>query len=242
MTFQPEPAPQDEQTNVIHNAGWTHATPFLAWIALMPALDYSPGWIYAARTVLCIGLLFYFCPWRWYAPLNVKNLPLAFGVGLLVFAVWVFPESAWMSRFPVVQEWYLRLGTIWPWELPDPVTETPYAPEVCGWPLTIMRLMGSAVAIAVIEEFFWRGFLYRWLQASNFLKVDLGVFHLSSFVLMAVFFGLEHQRWFVGALAGVAYGLMLIKTRDIWAVAIAHGITNFVLGLYVLATGSYAFW
>jgi uncharacterized protein len=96
--------------------------------------------------------------------------------------------------------------------------------------------------IAVIEEFFWRGFLYRWLLGREFLKVDLGRFNAVLFIAVAVLFGIEHDRWLAGIVAGAAYGLLLLRTRDIWAVAAAHGVTNFLLGWYVLATGAYELW
>ena len=38
--------------------------------------------------------------------------------------------------------------------------------------------------IAVIEEFFWRGFLYRWLVGKEFSSVDLGKLHIP--LLLAV--------------------------------------------------------
>jgi CAAX prenyl protease-like protein len=235
--------PNDGNGPAMPEGTWSHAAPFLAWLVLMPMLDWSPGWVYALRSVLCAGLFIFFRPWSWYPRLKVRNLPLALVVGVLVSWVWVLPESRWMAEHaPHLQCLYLRIGTLWPWALPEPVTQTPYAPEVCGWPLSLMRLLGSAVVIAVIEEFFWRGFLYRRLVKPNFLDVDLGTFHAASFLIMGLLFGLEHQRWLVGVLAGLAYGWMVIHTRDIWAVAVAHGITNFLLGLFVLATRAWGFW
>ena len=55
-------------------------------------------------------------------------------------------------------------------------------------------------------------------------------------------FGLEHDRWLVGFVAGLIYGAFYVRTRDIWAVAFAHVVTNLLLGLYVLAWGEYTFW
>ena len=46
----------------------------------------------------------------------------------------------------------------------------------------------------------------------------------------------------VGILAGLAYGLLLIRTRDIWAAVTAHVVTNLLLGFYVLVMGAYGFW
>jgi CAAX prenyl protease-like protein len=58
----------------------------------------------------------------------------------------------------------------------------------------------------------------------------------------SVLFGLEHSRWLAGVLAGLAYGLLYIRTGDLWAAVAAHITTNYLLGLYVLATGAYVFW
>ena len=46
----------------------------------------------------------------------------------------------------------------------------------------------------------------------------------------------------LGVVAGVAYGWMLLRTRDIWAVAIAHAITNGLLGIYVVWAEKWQFW
>jgi CAAX prenyl protease-like protein len=62
------------------------------------------------------------------------------------------------------------------------------------------------------------------------------------FLAVALAFGFEHDRWLAGFLAGVIYGLVVIRTRDIWAACAAHVVTNFLLGVYVLARGAYGFW
>jgi len=45
-----------------------------------------------------------------------------------------------------------------------------------------------------------------------------------------------------GIVCGLAFGLLYIKTQDIWATIIAHGTTNFLLGLYVIKYNAYQFW
>lgn len=117
-----------------------------------------------------------------------------------------------------------------------------YAPSVCGWPLALVRLAGSAFVISVAEEFFWRGFLYRWIQNVDFLKVDPGRLAWPAFLGTAALFGAEHTEWLAGILCGLAYGALYVRSRDIWAVAIAHAVTNLLLGLYVFAVGAYQFW
>jgi uncharacterized protein len=104
------------------------------------------------------------------------------------------------------------------------------------------KLAGSAAVIAVIEEFFFRGFFYRWLRAGRFWTVPLARFDAQAFWTVAGVFALEHDRWFAGLAAGVAYGFLAVRTGDVWAAAVAHGVTNLLLGLYVLASGQYGFW
>ncbi|MBU0679358.1 MAG: CAAX prenyl protease-related protein [Verrucomicrobia bacterium] len=235
-------APDDDNKVVIQNAMITHILPFGAWMILLSIFSPATGWTYALRAVVGAGLFLWFCPWRWYPRLQLKNLGWAMIVGILVFVVWILPETQTVSQFEGFHRLYQLVGILPPWSVPEVQETFPYAPEVCGWPLTIVRLLGSAVVIACIEEFFWRGFLYRWMIASNFLKVDLGLMEKTMFIAVAVLFGLEHHRWLAGIFAGLAYGYMVIRTKDIWAACIAHGITNFLLGLYVIVTRSYQFW
>jgi len=208
----------------------------------MFALGEATAAKYGVRVVITLGLLLTLRPWRWYAPLRVEHLLPSIGVGALVFVVWVAFESHFAARWPNVQRLYLLIGLLPPWQIAEPAGHTPYAPAVCGWSLTMVRILGSGLVIAVIEEFFWRGFIYRFLIDRNFLSVDLKEHDALMFLLVVVAFGLEHQRWIAGIVAGYAYGRLLIQTRDIWAACIAHSVSNILLGVYVVWTGKYAFW
>ena len=46
----------------------------------------------------------------------------------------------------------------------------------------------------------------------------------------------------MGMTAGAIYGAFVILRGDIWAASLAHGVTNFALGLYVITAQQYAFW
>jgi CAAX prenyl protease-like protein len=62
------------------------------------------------------------------------------------------------------------------------------------------------------------------------------------FVVTSLVFGLEHHEWLAGILCGFAYqGLVIWKGRLGDAVT-AHGITNFLLGVWVLWRGAWQFW
>ncbi len=112
---------------------------------------------------------------------------------------------------------------------------------VCGWPLTLAKLAGSAFVIAIVEELFFRSFLYRWLQNRDFASVPLSRFDLSAFMWTVFLFTLEHDRPLAAALCGVIYGFLAIRCGLLSAI-IAHITTNLLLGVYVIVGGKWAFW
>ena len=218
-----------------------HILPFAVWIIVMVLFDEPKAWMYAMRTFMTVVVLLWCRPWRWYQSLDLKHVPASIGVGVLVCVIWVLPEVAWHLT-QKLQVFYLTWAVLPLGNMPAESVSSAYDPDACGWSLTLIRLLGSAFVIAIAEEFFWRGFLYRWLIKQDFMEVDLGQFQYVAYFVVSVLFGLEHNRWLVGILSGFAYTTLLIKTRDIWAVCLAHIVTNFVLGIYVLMTDSYSFW
>jgi hypothetical protein len=216
--------------------------PFVAWIGLMYAMGEPAAWKYALRSGVCVALFLWLRPWTAYARPTLRDLAWGVPVGVAVLVVWIGLETPLGSRIPAVQEFYLRWLVFPLGELPELVEDSPYAPQNCGWPLTLVRLAGSALVIASIEEFFWRGFLYRWFIDRDFLSVGLGRFEVQAFLIAVVVFGLEHHRWLAGIIAGAAYGALIIHRKNIWGAVVAHVVTNLLLGLYVLGAGSYTFW
>jgi membrane protease YdiL (CAAX protease family) len=165
-----------------------HVAPFVAWLALMHFLDLPqlpPAWAYAIRSVLCLAVFLVCRPWRWYERPNWKALPLAAGVGVGVLVAWVALEGPWMDALPAVRDFYVKWGILPLGEWREPLPKRPLRPEVCGWPLAIVRVLGSGLVIGMIEEFFWRGFLYRWLLGLDFTQVPPGKFAWIPFLITA---------------------------------------------------------
>jgi len=237
-----------------------HVIPFAVWMALLfavqvfnlaedPENEHALNLVtlagaYAWRTVLGAAALLIWRPWRHYEALRRRNLLPSLALGAAVFVLWIGLETEFVKGLlPGVSRLYESWGVLPFGELrPEPVPPLPYAPSTCGWALTLTRLAGSAFVIAIIEEFFWRGYLYRWIQTLDFLDVDPGVLHLRSFVIVSAVFAAAHAEWLAALVTGLAYGYFYIRTRDIWATALAHVVTNLLLGVYILATGNYHFW
>ena len=242
-----------------------HVAPFAVWLGVilflqvLDSANVCPRWLYpwayAVKSAVCAALFLWLKPWRVYAVLQRCHVPLALALGGGVAAVWILPESPWFGRIaPDCQVFYHRWFILMPGTLPDYFNldfypslppghlSLAFSPEEAGWPLTLMKLAGSAGVIAVIEEFFFRGFFYRWLRQGAFWRIPLTAFDAQAFWTVVAVFGLEHDRWFAGLLAGLAYGWLAVRTGDVWAAALAHGVTNALLGVYVIVSRQYGFW
>ena len=188
--------------------------PYAAWMVLMTALP-STAWAYAVRTVVTAALLAY---------------SLRSHVSCLTFSVlfdWRRLVLGLVVGLAVFVIWILPEQFDWAWYrklfiLGEGGTK---AVAESGAALIAMRLVGSAFVISVAEELFFR----KWLIG------------FAGFWGMVFLFAIEHDRWFVGAIAGVIYGLLYLR-KGLWSAVVAHVTTNLVLGLWVLKTGQWQFW
>jgi len=159
-----------------------------------------------------------------YQKIKLKSIIIAFFIGILVFIIWILPEGL-----------YPTLGTS---------QFNPYLFENKSWIvfLIIFRLIGAVIVVPIFEELFWRSFLIRWIINQDFKKVSIGKFTWLSFSLTVLFFGIEHHRWLVGFIAGAVYNGLLYREKNIVPCIIAHGVTNLILGIYVLVTQQWGYW
>jgi CAAX prenyl protease-like protein len=107
----------------------------------------------------------------------------------------------------------------------------------------VSRVLNSVFTIPVLEELFWRGFLMRWLIDRDFRSVRLGAYSASAFWIVALLFASEHgSYWDVGLLAGLAYNLWIVRTRNLLDSILAHAVTNACLAAWVIYEGQWQYW
>jgi len=192
--------------------------PYAVWMLLMTVLP-STAWAYAVRTAATLAVLLWALKGRWAAWRTdaswAKSLGWGVLVGVAVCVLWVYPD-----RFTWYREWFIVGDT----DVSAPGS-SPFDPAVCGWPLTIVRLLGSAFVIAAAEEIFFR----KWLIG------------FAGFWWMVGLFAIEHDRWLVGAIAGAVYGWLYLR-KGLGSAIVAHMVTNLLLGLWVIREGAWAFW
>ena len=186
-------------------------------------------WVYLFKTGVGVWLIWEMRPFvqemRW------RISWAAVVVGVAVFALWVGLDGL-----------YPRLSKIEPGAGWNPFMQFGHG-SALGWLCVLGRLAGSSLVVPPLEEVFYRSFLYRYFVKIDFRAMPLGRFHALSFFVTSLLFGLMHpDRWVAGILCGLAYQWLVLRKNRLGDAMTAHGITNFLLGLWVVWRGAWSFW
>ncbi|RZA34011.1 MAG: CAAX prenyl protease-related protein [Lysobacteraceae bacterium] len=232
----PPPSPASSvDAPLISRAAWARILPFGAYIFFIILGDMLERagfaradlrWLYPVQ-IGAVALLLAIS-WRRYHELRAPlpgplHLLVSVAAGVLVLILWINLDAPWMT-----------------------VGSSPgYDPRTNGeldWMLITVRIAGAALVVPVMEELFWRSFVMRWVDSADFEALEPARVGIKGFLVSVVLFGFEHNLWLAGIVAGVAYSLLYMRHRNLWSAVIAHAVTNGLLGVWVVATGSWAFW
>jgi uncharacterized protein len=228
------------------------AAPFAVFIGLMLFQDRfgesGRYWVYLAKTFAAAAMLL--VVFRHIEELEWRFSWEAVVVGVAVFALWVGLDG----RYPPLNVLYAnylcpllqKVGLAKECVVSSTPAWNPNEAFGTSSPLAVffivVRIAGSSLVVPMLEEVFFRSFVYRFLASKDWLAVPLGKFQLMPFVVTSLVFGFEHHQWLAGILCGFAYqGLVIWKGRLGDAVT-AHAITNFLLGVWVVWRGAWEFW
>ncbi|WP_353476528.1 exosortase E/protease, VPEID-CTERM system (plasmid) [Salipiger sp. H15] len=108
-----------------------------------------------------------------------------------------------------------------------------------GWFLlwSMGRLLGHVFIVPLIEEGAFRGYLQRRLISPDFSAVPQGRFTPVSLLGSSVCFGLLHDGWVVGILAGVAFSFATYLRGRLLDAVIAHAFANFMIAIWAFGYG-----
>jgi len=208
------------------------------WIEGLLGNDAEPhSWYpYIYSVVIGLTLFLILAVGRGYflAPFSISWLSLV--VGVIGFFVWI--GLWWFDRE------LLGVGAVFrsTREAFDPFTALGDDPT---WmkPFLVIRFVGLVAVVPIIEEFFLRGFLMRYIDARDWDRVPLGNATRLSVIGVAVYALVSHPA---EPLAAVVWFSMVTwlyaRTRSIWDCVLAHATTNLLLGLYVVGTGTWELW
>lgn len=198
----------------------------------------SRYWIYAVKTLVGAWLVWEMRPFV--SEMRPAWSGEAFAVGVAVCVMWIGMDGF----YPKLSE--LTGGAAAHGSADAPKPWNPHAQfgedSLLAWAVIAVRLAGSSLVVPPLEEVFFRSFLYRYLIRLDFLSVPWNRFHGVAFVLTALIFALEHEQWLAGLLCGLAYQALVLRKNRLGDAIVAHGVTNFLLGLWVLWKGDWRFW
>jgi CAAX prenyl protease-like protein len=105
------------------------------------------------------------------------------------------------------------------------------------------RFTASILTVPIAEELAYRGYLMRRIGSSDFESVSFRSVRWSALGLSAVLFGLAHGAlWLPGVAAGVAFGLIAVRTGKLGEAVVAHATANGLVGAAVLVGNQWQLW
>lgn len=198
---------------------------------------YYPA-VYIAKIFLTAAAVW--VVWPGYRKFPVRVSLLAILVGAVGIVAWV---GACQLQWE--QQYFPRLGLGWLLESGarsayDPFKELREYPRAVAWSFLAVRFVGLVMVVPVIEEFFLRGFLMRFVMKPDWESVPFGRVNTAAVVVGTLFPMLMHPAELLAAAVWFSLiTVLMVKTKSIWDCIAAHATTNFLLGLYVLASGQW---
>ncbi len=181
----------------------------------------SHFWVYLAKCVVGVWLIRVTWPlvseMRWVISFE------ALLAGTLVFILWVALDVPYIKFSQPDDSWNLQKQFA--------------AAPVMVWVFAGVRIAGSTLLVPMLEEVFYRSFLYRYILAPNWMFTAHSSFAVKPFLITSIVFGFTHQHWLAGIACGMIYQLLVIRTNRIGDAITAHAVTNLLLGVWVITQG-----
>ena len=163
--------------------------------------------------------------WKTYSDLRWSLSWQAIAIGAATFAIWLalMPAGAHDK-----DGWSVSLAAM--------------HPAWAGSWLAI-RVIGYVVIVPLAEELAFRGYAMRRLRRAEFHTVPSGEFAWMPWLVSSVLFGAMHgSMWPAGTIAGLLFGLALVRRGALGDAVQAHATTNLLLAVYAAVTGRWSVW
>ncbi|UWQ58289.1 exosortase E/protease, VPEID-CTERM system [Leisingera caerulea] len=171
-------------------------------------------------------------PLLWENPADGYPLRVAFMLlGLALFwpalrtVDWRAGPADWLTGCAV--------AALWLWTAPESTASASGAPDLF-W--ILCRLLGTVLLVPVIEELFFRAYVLERIagtSAASSWRV------LAGLAVSSLLFAALHDRWVAGALAGIAFGLLYLRTRRPGGAVQAHMLANAIIAAAAIASRNY---
>jgi CAAX prenyl protease-like protein len=210
------------------------------WIGTRrPDLPFVYPLAYAVKAVLVTALLL----WLW--PIFTRIRWDYWWLGLLLGIVGIVQ---WIGMQLWIQNIMPKLPS--PFDVHPPPADQlfdPFAkiqPAWLAWAWVALRSSSAVLLVPVMEELFWRDYLWRRIVAPNDFRLSsIGEWDPKAFVLIPLVFATVHGHWWLTAIVwAFMIGGLLAWTKSLGACIVMHATTNLLLQFYVLWTRDWSFW
>lgn len=179
---------------------------------------------------------------RGYRQFPFRVSPLAIGVGAVGVVLWIglcHLQLEVKLLSPLGLDKLLGLGERPAYNPLDQLAATP----AWAWTFLVIRFLGLALIVPVIEEFFLRGFLMRFVISDRWWEWPFGeVTPLAVVVGTAVPMLLHPGELLAAAVWFSLVTWLMVRTKNIWDCVAAHLVTNLLLGIYVVTFAQWQLW
>ena len=201
--------------------------------------------VYAFKLLLTIGVLALCAPaWRQW---KFRVSPLAIVVGVVGVVLWVA-----ICRLDLEGKFIALIGEESP--LMGILSITGFGPRSAFNPFEhfgyttlcyafiVIRLFGLAVIVPLFEELMLRGWLLRNVVSPQFWEVKFGELTTQAMIVGTAFPMLYHPEKVASLVWFSLITWLMIRTKNFWDCVAAHGVTNLLLGLYVIWFEAWELW
>jgi exosortase E/protease (VPEID-CTERM system) len=191
--------------------------PFAAFMGaslLLSTFFLTPDLWYVVKVVTMAATLAIFLPL--YRRLSWNLDWLAVGAGLAIGVLWIGLGSGHSAADSPIHSALAGLPPI----------------ALAAW--IVLRICGTVFLVPMVEELFFRGYVLERLDQGG-LKMRLLALAVSTGLFAAL-----HERWALAGLAGLVYGLLYLRRRQVTDAVSSHAVSNAFIAAVALASNDWS--
>lgn len=209
-------------------------------IGLAIPYSYYP-WIYATKIALTVAAVLFVLPGYRQFPLRIGWLGVV--VGIIGGPLWIglcLLDWEHLYLLPLLDKMgmggLIGAGARAAFNPLEQMADQPLA----AWTFLAIRFFGLAAVVPVIEEFFLRGFVMRFFMDRQWWTIPFGKADRMAVILGTAVPMMMHPGELLATIVWFSMVTwLMLRTRNIWDCVVAHALTNLILGIYVVSTGTW---
>lgn len=192
--------------------------------------------VYTIKIVATIVAMLFCLPGYWIFPFRINWIAIA--VGVVGAVLWIGICKLQLEQKLLVPMGLGSLVGLGARTGFNPLAEI--ADQTWAYQFLAIRLLGLALIVPIIEEFFLRGFLMRFVMDVDWFKIPFGKVDRLAIITGTAFPMLLHPGELFAAFVWFSLVTwLMLRTKNIWDCVAAHAVTNGLIGAWVLWSGDW---